>query len=273
MVKLAAKIAQVNADAFALQIFLAENGQSCDALPVRITNRFKTFLPAIGAVTFLIGNLPVLALDSPALTLARQLNEAFIEVADKVSPSVVVIEVTQEVRDTDDAGSLWNLLPPQDRPRHRSRRHGSQPRTVEGEGSGVVITSDGYILTNDHVVENANKIVVRFKDGRTFDGEIKGTDPQSDIAVVKIKATGLTPAKLGDSDSTRVGEFVLAIGAPFALSYSVTFGHVSAKGRSFEAESGGYAARISFRPTPASIRATAADRWSIFTAKSWPSTR
>jgi S1-C subfamily serine protease len=115
--------------------------------------------------------------------------------------------------------------------------------------------------------------VVRFKDGRTYDGEIKGTDPQSDIAVVKIKARGLTPAKLGDSDSTRVGEFVLAIGAPYDLSYSVTFGHVSAKGRSFEGKPGATPTRISSKPTPASIRATAAGRWSIFTARSSPSTR
>ena len=85
-----------------------------------------------------------------------------------------------------------------------------------------------------------------------YDGEIKGTDPESDIAVVKIKARGLTPARLGDSDSTRVGEFVLAIGAPFALSYSVTFGHVSAKGRSFEGETRGYADQ-DFIQTDASI--------------------
>ena len=82
--------------------------------------------------------------------------------------------------------------------------------------------------------------------------EVKGTDPESDIAVIKIKATGLTPAKLGDSDSTRVGEFVLAIGAPFALSYSVTFGHVSAKGRSFEGDTAGYADQ-DFIQTDASI--------------------
>lgn len=176
---------------------------------------------------------PVLALDSPAISLARQLNEAFIEVADEVSPSVVVIEVTEKVKD--DAGSWWDLLPPEERPRHHFHNHGgSREQTIEGEGSGVIITPDGYILTNNHVVENATKIVVRFKDGRSFKAEVKGTDSLSDIAVIKIDAKGLKPAKLGDSDATRVGEFVLAIGAPFALSYSVTFGHVSAKGRSFE---------------------------------------
>jgi len=93
---------------------------------------------------------------------------------------------------------------------------------------------------------------VRFKDGKVYDGEVKGTDPESDVAVIKIKATGLTAAKLGDSDATRVGEFVLAIGAPFTLSYSVTVGHVSAKGRSFESEMGGYADQ-DFIQTDASI--------------------
>ncbi len=176
-----------------------------------------------------MGGAPVLALDSPALSLARQLNEAFIEVADKVSPAVVVIEVTEKSSYNADEEFWWSLIAPEDRPYHHHRDQGPQ----QGEGSGVVITEDGYILTNNHVVENADKIQVRFKDGRSFPGEVTGNDPLSDVAVIKIKAKGLTPAKLGDSDSTRVGEFVLAIGAPFALSYSVTFGHVSAKGRSF----------------------------------------
>lgn len=198
--------------------------------------------------------MPASALDSPALSLARQLNEAFIEVADKVSPAVVVIEVTEKVtdngnNDSDDQGSSMDGVP-EERPRHH-RKH-ARPQKVEGEGSGVVITDDGYILTNDHVVENAEKIVVKFKDGRIFDGIVKGTDPESDIAVIKIKAKGLTPATLGDSDSTRVGEFVVAIGAPFALSYSVTFGHVSAKGRSFQDESSGYVDQ-DFIQTDASI--------------------
>jgi serine protease Do len=204
-------------------------------------------------VSALMAGAPsIMALDSPALSLARQLNEAFIEVADKVSPAVVVIEVTEKATDTDDEGSWWDLLPPEDRPHHHNHGHGAHSQVVEGEGSGVVITEDGYILTNNHVVENADKILVRFKDGRTYEGQIKGTDPESDIAVVKIKAKGLTPATLGDSDSTRVGEFVLAIGAPFALSYSVTFGHVSAKGRSFEGETPGYVDQ-DFIQTDASI--------------------
>ncbi|HZM03723.1 MAG TPA: trypsin-like peptidase domain-containing protein [Candidatus Saccharimonadales bacterium] len=167
------------------------------------------------------------ALDSPALSMARQLNEAFIEVADKVSPSVVVIEVTEKpsADDSDEQGSFWG--------RRRRRGKTQHPRKMEGEGSGVVISEDGYILTNNHVVENAEKIEVRFQDGRLFVAGVKGVDPESDVAVIKIKAKGLTVAKLGDSDATRVGEFVVAIGAPFQLNYSVTVGHISAKGRSF----------------------------------------
>jgi len=175
------------------------------------------------------------AQDSPALNLARQLNEAFVEVADKVSPAVVVIDIRQKVngKEAEEGGSLWDILPPELR-RHFQNHSGAQQQWLAGEGSGFVISPDGYILTNNHVVEGADDIVVRLKDGRTFAGEVKGTDAESDLAVVKINATGLTPAKLGDSDATPVGEFVLAIGAPFELSDTVTVGHVSAKGRSFE---------------------------------------
>jgi serine protease Do len=182
--------------------------------------------------------------DSPALAFARQLNEAFVEVADKVSPAVVVIDIRQKVNDkeSDDAGSFWDILPPELR-RH-FQKHGQGQRHqgdalqhwLTGEGSGIIISPDGYILTNNHVVENADEIQVRLKDGRTFAGEVKGLDSQSDVALLKIQASGLTPAQLGDSDATRVGEFVLAIGAPFELNDTVTVGHVSAKGRILEHE-------------------------------------
>jgi serine protease Do len=103
-----------------------------------------------------------------------------------------------------------------------------------GQGSGVVIREDGYIMTNRHVVEDAQKIKVRLSDGTEFEAEVRGVDPQSDIAVLRIDTKGrkLAVAKLGDSNKLRVGEFAVAIGAPFELDYSVTFGHVSAKGRS-----------------------------------------
>ena len=91
-----------------------------------------------------------------------------------------------------------------------------------GLGSGVIITSDGYILTNNHVVENADKIKVILADKRELDAEIKGRDPETDVAVIKINAKGLPAAKLGNSDKVKVGEWVLAIGNPFG---STTYCH------------------------------------------------
>jgi serine protease Do len=174
------------------------------------------------------------------LEVARQLNDAFIQVADDVSPAVVVITVTQKPgAEDEEAAPFLEMLPPEWRKRFQDKKKGS-PRSsphaprATGRGSGVVITEDGYILTNNHVVENAEKIRVRFKDSREFDAEVRGVDSRSDLAVIKIKGEGLLPVKFADSSKTRVGEFVIAIGAPFDLDYSVTFGHVSAKGRSFE---------------------------------------
>ncbi len=185
--------------------------------------------------------------ESAAISLARQLNQAFIEVADQVSPSVVVIRVAQKQDRTlfgieTDGNPFYEMLPREfrkqveeqleKRRKQRAEAQQGRPPQFNGQGSGVVIREDGYILTNRHVVEDAEKIEVRFKDGRTFPATIRGVDPRSDVAVLKIEAKGLPAAKFADSDKTRVGEFAIAIGAPFNLDYSVTFGHVSAKGRS-----------------------------------------
>ncbi len=182
---------------------------------------------------------------SPALALARQLNNAFIEVAEKVSPAVVVIKVAQKESSTeiDETNPFWELVPKEYRKQLEEENHrrkeeqkdtGARPRPrgFNGQGSGVIIREDGYILTNCHVVEDAEEIQVRLKDGRRLRAEVRGLDPQSDVAVLKITGTNFPAAKLGDSASVRVGEFAVAIGAPFDLDYSVTYGHVSAKGRS-----------------------------------------
>ncbi len=147
---------------------------------------------------------------------AKELSEAFIAVADKVSPSVVQIDVT--VRDESADQLPWWLKK-------------KSESIIHGNGSGVIISSDGYILTNNHVVEDALSITVRTKDGKILPAKIKGRDPATDLAVVKIEAAGLVSAKLGDSDAVKVGEWVVAVGSPFGLSYSVTTGVVSAKGR------------------------------------------
>jgi serine protease Do len=122
-------------------------------------------------------------------------------------------------------------------------RHFFDPRTLpkresRATGSGFLISDDGYILTNNHVVEDATDVVVRLIDRREYDAEVVGVDPQSDLALLKIKQNGLPFLKLADSDKAKVGEWVLAIGAPFGLDYSVTQGIISAIGRSIPSENG-----------------------------------
>ena len=173
--------------------------------------------------------------------MARQLNQAFVQVAADVSPAVVVITVTQKASASprldagDDGGDEENpldRLPPEFRRWFRNPHRDQPPEKTIGQGSGVIIRPEGYILTNRHVVEDAEKIEVRLRDGRTFKAVVRGVDAPADVAVIKIDAQHLPVARLADSDKTRVGEFAIAIGAPFALDYTVTFGHVSAKDRS-----------------------------------------
>lgn len=116
----------------------------------------------------------------------------------------------------------------------------SRPREVSGYGSGVIISGDGYIITNNHVVENAESVDVTLNDKRTFTAQVIGRDPSSDIALIKIKADNLPYIKYGDSEQLRLGEWVLAVGNPFNLTSTVTAGIISAKGRSFTLPDGTY---------------------------------
>jgi len=177
---------------------------------------------------------------SPNLELARKLNDAFVEVAESVSPAVVVVRVRPKPETERALEGGWFRMLPEEMQREleeRLERERSRPRRPPPEdyfpeqGSGVVFREDGFILTNAHVVREAERIEVRLKDGRRLPAEVKGVDNESDIAVIKVEASGLAVARLGDSAKVRVGEFAIAIGAPFELDYSVTFGHVSAKGR------------------------------------------
>ncbi len=115
------------------------------------------------------------------------------------------------------------------------RERGPAPRPEfrqEGLGSGVIVSDDGYILTNHHVIDGAEEIHVDLVDGRSFKARVVGSDPPSDLAVLKIEANGLTRLSLGDSDSVRVGDVVLAVGNPLGVGQTVTMGIISAKGRS-----------------------------------------
>jgi Do/DeqQ family serine protease len=164
------------------------------------------------------GPVPTQAQVQASTAEARRLSEGFVAVAERVSPSVVQIDIT--ARD-DQADMLAHLF----------GRGSADDPIGRGTGSGVVFAADGAILTNNHVVESALTINVRLRDGRYLPARLVGRDPATDLAVVKVDATGLTPAKFADSDAARVGESVVAIGSPFGLGYTVTAGVLSAKGR------------------------------------------
>src|SRR5437868_6328540 len=169
--------------------------------------------------------------------VVHQLNNAFAKVFEIVAPSVVIIEVSKK-NDGGETSTFDDLFfqgpPDQNNPRGR----GSQP--VQSEGSGFIVRPDGYIFTNFHVVEAADKIDVKLKDGREFPAKVVGTDEKTDVAVIKIEAKDLPVVQLGDSDAVRVGQFAFAIGAPFKLDYTFTYGVVSGKGRSKLFTTGGY---------------------------------
>ncbi|MDP9003887.1 MAG: trypsin-like peptidase domain-containing protein [Verrucomicrobiota bacterium] len=171
--------------------------------------------------------------------VVHQLNSAFTKVFEIVAPTVVIIEVTKK-NDSSDNPSLDDLFfqGPQDEDSPRRNPRSNQP--VQSEGSGFIVRADGYIYTNYHVVEGADRVDVKLKDGREFQAKIVGTDEKTDVAVIKIEATSLPVAQFADSDAVRVGQFAFAIGAPFKLDYTFTYGVISGKGRSKLLATGGY---------------------------------
>ena len=178
-----------------------------------------------------------------SLSAAAQSRELpdFTDLAEKHGPAVVNISTTQTVR----ANRMFPQMPELDEddpmfeffkrfiPRQPGIPHDFHSKSL---GSGFIISQDGYILTNAHVVESADEITVKFTDKREFKAKVIGSDKRTDVALIKIEASGLPSVKMGDPARLRVGEWVVAIGSPFGFENSVTAGIVSAKGRSLPQE-------------------------------------
>ncbi|RME61750.1 MAG: DegQ family serine endoprotease [Candidatus Dadabacteria bacterium] len=177
-----------------------------------------------------------------AIQFAQMLSQAFEQVADLITPSVVNIKLIKKVKVTaPNAGPFTDPFFERFRDffgddffdKFFSQPYPPQEGFVQrGLGTGVIIDEKGYIVTNHHVVNDSDEIVVTLSDGTTAKAKIVGTDPKTDLAVIKIDKKGLKAAKFGDSDQLKIGEWVIAVGNPFGLSNSITAGIVSAKGRS-----------------------------------------
>lgn len=180
--------------------------------------------------------LCVLALSFTAQKSLAELPD-FTEIVDSASPAVVKILVEYESENSRYQEQMEDL-PESLRRFFDFRGRPPVPRDRAGMGSGFILTRDGYIVTNNHVVENARQVIVRLPDRQEFDAEVIGTDPRSDLAVLKIDAKRLPTLELASEDDIKVGQWVLAIGSPFSLDFSVTAGIVSALGRSLPTETG-----------------------------------
>lgn len=165
----------------------------------------------------------------------------FTDLVDQVGPSVVNIRTLEKVSNRSAQSGLdpemleffrrFGLPVPNAPRQQRPQRPNSEEEQPSGLGSGFILTADGYVMTNAHVVEGADDVIVTLTDKREFKAKIIGADKRTDVAVVKIDATGLPAVKIGDVNRLRVGEWVMAIGSPFGLENSVTAGIVSAKQR------------------------------------------
>ena len=187
-------------------------------MQIRVTHapRALRLAATLGLAALMLAGGAVLA---PAAAQARDMPD-FVELVEKVGPAVVNIRTTERAPEG---------------PRSPFRRRTPVPEQGEelrrGEGSGFIISADGYVMTNAHVVEGASEVYVTLTDGREFKAKIIGADERTDVALVKIEASALPVLKTGDVSRLKVGEWVLAIGSPFGLANTVTAGIVSAKAR------------------------------------------
>ncbi len=207
-------------------------------------------LVAVGALVVEPAPKAVYGADtSEAIQTLKDFGNIFAEVAEAASPAVVSIQVSREVEAPQMQEGFPEGLPDdlfefffgprgfgrrQPQPRGRTPRGFQMPREAPmGQGSGFIIDPSGYIVTNNHVVGDFKdgKITVKLSDGREFEAKLIGSDPKTDVALIKVETNGLPSLRLGDSDVIKVGEWVLAIGNPFGLTHTVTAGIVSARGR------------------------------------------
>jgi serine protease Do len=204
------------------------------ALAARQGDKEETAAPARKAAV-------TLAVDERAINREGKTLTSFSPVVKKVAPSVVRVftstkpkySSTQEVPGFDNPffRRFFGDEMEEGMPGAPNRRRGFRPPAQHGMGSGVIVTKDGYILTNNHVVDNADEVKVALQDGREFVAKVIGKDPKTDVAVVKIEARDVPYALVADSDKIEVGDLVLAIGNPFGIGQTVTMGMVSATGR------------------------------------------
>ncbi len=200
--------------------------------------RFKLVIVTVLLVVFAVSPAVVRAQDDGIAAL-KETSKAFASVAKKTMPAVVSITVEKDFSVSVSRSPYEELY--EQFFGYRSRPRQPQKYTQKGLGSGFIVSSDGYILTNNHVVGEADRIKVALGDGRTLDAEIVGVDPDSDIALIKVEGEDFPVIELGDSDALEIGEWVIAVGNPFGLAETVTVGVVSAKGRSgFGITGGGY---------------------------------
>ncbi len=197
-------------------------------------NPIRLFAFALLAAAILAPSVPAASRtareEAALIRRAQELSDAFAIIARRIRPAVVNIKVERRSavdQQYNDPLDLFREFFGRRFPRRLPRE-----RKDVGQGSGVIVDERGYILTNNHVVGDAETIVVKLADGREVSAELVGSDPDTDVAVVRIEAERITAAPMGNSDAARVGEFVLAVGNPFGLESTITSGIISARGRS-----------------------------------------
>ena len=186
-------------------------------------------------------SLVAFSFNAVAEDAVSQLSSAFEKVAEVIKPSIVNISVSKRIPKAPKMpqGNPFQGTPFQDFFNNDmlEKFFNSQPgqgnggQVPQGLGTGMVVDSAGHILTNNHVIGDADEISVRFGNKKVFEAKVVGRDPKTDLAVIKIVAGDLVPVQFGDSDKLKIGEWVVAAGNPFGLDYSITAGIVSAKGR------------------------------------------